>query len=296
MAGTGSDPSRFWALTAVLLTSGCATYRTPSISSAIAEAQRKTCDEFARGEVRRLGESVPAAFAKGIVIGFALDVVRARDAAHVAYGPARHELPDVPESGGDARNHRLSPELPNPAQWSIANISPALNIFPWTPLGGSQLARDAVRTNEDVYEQAIQRCLAPTLLAQEFGLFDARVATSLELLANCYMWQHKYALAEPLQRQAVAIWGTVLWPNDLRVARALEDHAAVLRHVHRAAEADSLQSRAAGIRAQFNGSGSSPRPAPGHESLELRCTSPLTAAIFVLCHDLRESVAPMDTP
>ena len=54
------------------------------------------------------------------------------------------------------------------------------------------------------------------------------------------MWQRKYAHAEPLRREAAAIWTALFGPTDSKVARALDDHAAALRHLHRDLEADSL--------------------------------------------------------
>src|SRR5207248_4932757 len=42
----------------------------------------------------------------------------------------------------------------------------AWRLLPWSVLGGPQLARDAARTNDDVYDQAIRACVAPIRLAR----------------------------------------------------------------------------------------------------------------------------------
>src|SRR5262249_24954430 len=91
------------------------------------------------------------------------------------------------------------PRVPRPARVPTAGAVPLVS---WA-VGGSQLARDAAQTNDEVYRDAIATCMAPARLAAEFGPQDARVATSLELLADCYGSQHRYVLAEPLRREAI---------------------------------------------------------------------------------------------
>src|SRR5262249_38248188 len=60
--------TRLLALVAAsLVVSSCATYRPPPTNQTMTEARRATCDDFARGEVKRLGESVPRALARGFV-------------------------------------------------------------------------------------------------------------------------------------------------------------------------------------------------------------------------------------
>src|SRR5262245_38097900 len=79
---------------ALVFTWGCASPRVPAgTNQTMMEIQHATCDDFARGEVRRLGESVPAAIARGVVIGVAIDLSWALEA--VQYGAS---LPEpVPE-------------------------------------------------------------------------------------------------------------------------------------------------------------------------------------------------------
>jgi len=125
--------------------------------------------------------------------------------------------------------------------------------------------------------------MAPVRLAEEFGHKDARVATSLELLADCYGWQRRYAQAEPLRREAVAIWEDVFGPNAQRVARALDEHARVLRLLHRGEEADSLGQRAAMIRAQPHQDTVSAVSATSGHASNVFCDSPFGPTLFVVC-------------
>jgi hypothetical protein len=158
------------------------------------------------------------------------------------------------------------------------------------------LARDAAQTNEEVYVQAIDRCLAPARLVREFGPRDARVATSLEELADCYISQREYAQAEPLRREATAIWTTLFGPTDSKVARALDDHAAALRHLRRDLEADSLNARAAGIRAELAARKAAQRAADiRRPAMEHPCDSPVNAALFTVCRHA-PSAPDIDTP
>jgi Tetratricopeptide repeat len=221
------------------------------------DAQQAICDDFAKGEVRRLGESVPAALGKGFLTGLTIDIRRGSESPYV--------------SPMHASSNDLSGVF-------LGTAAPLFAVF-----GAVQRAQDAERTNEEVYGQAIRTCTEPAFLAQTFGPRDARVATSLEVLADCYMRQGKYAKAEPLRREAAAIWEAVFGPFDSTVARALDDHAIVLRDLHRAEEADTLSSRAAFIRIQL----ASPvthvtaeTPKPSGKPL---CDSPVHAALFVRC-------------
>jgi Tetratricopeptide repeat len=126
--------------------------------------------------------------------------------------------------------------------------------------------------------------MAPARLVRELGPGDARVATSLEDLADCYMWQGKYADAEPLRREAAAIWTALFGPTDSKVARALDDHAASLRHLHRDLEADSLNARATRIRTELALRKAARRPADvPRPSKEHPCDSSLNAALFTVC-------------
>jgi hypothetical protein len=249
---------------AALHAAGCATYREPVAGQSAAEAQRAICDDFARGDVKRLGESVPAALARGFMVGLALDTAWTLESLHSPRGAPPVEAP---------------PDLtPLPA----ALPPGAVPLFSWA-VGGAQLARDAARTNEGVYREAVETCMAPARLAEEFGHKDARVATSLELLADCYGWQHRYAQAEPLRREAIAIWEGVFGANDQRVARALDDHARMLRLLHRGEEADSRSERAVLIRAQVRRDAPGPPAATAGRTSRVSCDSPFAATLFILC-------------
>lgn len=257
---------------AVLLGSGCATHGAPVKVLAPPDVQRAPCEDFARGEVWRLGEFVPAALAKGFLIGLALDVSQILDFVSISYR-------------GDQWAERLWPEYPRTERYWLPG--PAVRFdgapFPASVVGGPLLARDAARTNDDVYAQAIEKCVAPARLAQEFGPRDARVAASLETLADACMRQREYARAEPLRREAAGIWTALFGPTDSKVARALDDHAAALRGVHRNAEADSLTARAAEIRATLGAFKAQP-PADGKKpAIRHSCDSPVHAALFTLC-------------
>jgi Tetratricopeptide repeat len=246
----------------VALLSGCAASGAPASAWKSADAHRAACDDFARGEVRRLGESVPAALARGFLIGLALALDQLSPAVYFRYGADWIEQP-----------WQIGPMV----RLGTAPLGASL-------IGAPRLARDAAQTNEEVYAQAIDRCMAPARLVREFGPGDARVATSLEDLADCYMWQRKYADAEPLRREAAAIWTALFGTTDSKVARALDDHAAALRHLHRDLEADALTARATGIRAELAARKAAQRPADvSRPSKEHPCDSPLNAALFTVC-------------
>ena len=262
--GTSGIAARFMVVT---LLSGCAAPGAPTGAWKSADA-RVACDDFARGEVRRLGESVPAALARGALIGLTADLDQISQAVSFQYGADR--IGPMVRSG-------------------TAPLGASL-------LGAATLARDAAQTNEEVYAQAIDRCMAPARLVREFGPGDARAATRLEDLADCYMWQRKYADAEPLRREAAAIWTALFGPTDSKVARALDDHAAALRHLHRDLEADSLTARATGIRAELALRKAAQRPADvPRPSKEHPCDSPLNAALFTVCRHA-PSVPDIDMP
>ena len=251
-------------LMAAFFASSCAAYRTPVSHQAVAEAQRTTCEDFAQAEVKRLGESVPGALAKGFFTGLALDVSWTLGSLHMPPGsippgpfPNEPPLPGLPPRG-------------------------AVPLVSWA-VGGSQLARDAEQTNKEVYKQAMETCMAPARLAEEFGRQHARVASSLELLADCYGWQRRYALAEPLRREAITIWEGVFRPDDQRVARALDEHARVLRLLHRDGEADSESQRAVLIRAQINRESSRTLSATEEHAPSFSCDAPFGATLFVVC-------------
>ena len=75
------------------------------------------------------------------------------------------------------------------------------------------------------------------------------MAVSLNNLAALYQAQGKYAEAEPLFRQSLAIVEKALGPEHPNVATALDNYAKLLRKTNRNAEAAKLEARAQAIRA-----------------------------------------------
>jgi len=251
-------------LMAAFFVSSCAAHRTPVSYPTLAQAERAACGDFGRAEVKRLGESVPAAVAKGFFIGLALDV------SWTAQTFGARLPPSSPQLAWDGSPIPTTPP---------AGAAPLVS---WA-VGGFQLGRDAAQTNEEVYRDAIDTCMAPARLVAEFGPQDARVATSLELLADCYGWQHRYVLAEPLRREAITIWEAVFRPDDQRVARALDEHARLLRLLHRDQEANSESQRAAMIRTEiYRERERTVTPAEEHPA-SFSCDSPYGATLFLVC-------------
>jgi hypothetical protein len=100
------------------------------------------------------------------------------------------------------------------------------------------------------------------------------------------MWQRKYADAEPLRREVAPIWTALFGPTEAKVARALDDHATALRHLRRTVEADALNARAAGIRAELAARTAAPRPAEiRRPSIERFCASPVPGPLFTVCRE-----------
>ncbi len=100
------------------------------------------------------------------------------------------------------------------------------------------------------YAQAEKLFLAALKEAEKFGDQDPRLAASLNNLAELYRAQGKYTQAEPLYRRALAIWEKTLGPEHPDVATDLENYAALLHKLNRAAEADKMKARAQAIRAK----------------------------------------------
>ena len=77
----------------------------------VPDAQRVACDDFARGGVRPLGESVPAALVRGFLIGLAADLDQILSASMrlslnaALFTPCRHapSAPDMDTSALVAR-------------------------------------------------------------------------------------------------------------------------------------------------------------------------------------------------
>jgi tetratricopeptide (TPR) repeat protein len=119
-------------------------------------------------------------------------------------------------------------------------------------LDGTVHAAAAARKNAEerdaVYARAMELCLSPTSMAQQFGPEHIEVARSLNVLADRYATQGKAAEAEPLYERALAIEEKAMGPEGLDLAITLESYAAVLRHMNREAEAEPMQARAKAIR------------------------------------------------
>ncbi len=75
------------------------------------------------------------------------------------------------------------------------------------------------------------------------------MALSLNFLADIYRAQGQYAQAEPLYKRALAIVEKALGPDHPSVAASLENLAALYRATKRDEEAETLEQRAARIRA-----------------------------------------------
>jgi tetratricopeptide (TPR) repeat protein len=69
-------------------------------------------------------------------------------------------------------------------------------------------------------------------------------------VAQFYEEQGKYAAAEPLYRQALAIYDKSTGLDMARLASTLEGLAGLLRKAGRTAEAEPIESRAKAIRAK----------------------------------------------
>jgi len=76
------------------------------------------------------------------------------------------------------------------------------------------------------------------------------VAQSLNKVATLYILQGKYAEAERLNKQSLAIAEKVLDPDHPDLAAVLESYARLLRKTGRDSQAAEMESRAAAIRAK----------------------------------------------
>ena len=72
---------------------------------------------------------------------------------------------------------------------------------------------------------------------------------SLNNLAGLYDTQGQYAQADPLYKRTLAIYENALGPDHPNVATSLENFAALYRATKRDEEAETLEQRAARIRA-----------------------------------------------
>jgi len=97
-------------------------------------------------------------------------------------------------------------------------------------------------------EPLYKRSLA--ILEKALGPDHPSVATGLNNLALIVRRPRPVAAqAEPLCKRSLAIWEKALGPNHPSVATALENLAALYRKTDRLKEAESLEQRAAAIRA-----------------------------------------------
>jgi len=80
-------------------------------------------------------------------------------------------------------------------------------------------------------------------------ILPSSVATTLNNLANLYIAQGQYKLAEPMYKRALAIKVKALGPNHPRVATSLSSLASLYRKTNRLSEAKVLEKRAKAIRA-----------------------------------------------
>ncbi len=97
------------------------------------------------------------------------------------------------------------------------------------------------------YAEAVKQTKAALSAAVAFGPDDPRLATTLNNLAALYDTQGRYAEAEPLYQQALAIREKALGPAHPEVAQSLNNLAALYPAQGRYAEAEPLQKRALAI-------------------------------------------------
>ena len=103
------------------------------------------------------------------------------------------------------------------------------------------------------YAEAQGQLEAALRTAEEaFGTQD-RLAQSLNRLATLYQAQGKHAEAEPLFKQALAIWEKAVGPDHPNVATILNNLAEVYRAQGKYDEAEPLQKRALTIREKVLG-------------------------------------------
>ncbi len=73
--------------------------------------------------------------------------------------------------------------------------------------------------------------------------------TERKIVASLYYYQGRYEQSEPLLNRALAIYEKALGPDHPDVATSLENLAALYRATKRDEEAETLEQRAARIRA-----------------------------------------------
>jgi tetratricopeptide (TPR) repeat protein len=83
--------------------------------------------------------------------------------------------------------------------------------------------------------------------AEKLGEKDARLATSLNNLANCLRSQGRYDEADPVYKRAIEAKEKSDGPFSEGLVSILENYATMLRACNREAEADKHARRARGI-------------------------------------------------
>jgi tetratricopeptide (TPR) repeat protein len=138
---------------------------------------------------------------------------------------------------------------------------------------------------QGVRADAERAALEAVRAAEEFGPTDARLASSLHLLAETQESQGRYAEAGTLYQRALAIRETAHGGEDPRVAATpslvgpLSSLALLYRRLGRLAEAESLARRALAVREQASG--------PDHPAL----AAPLNLLASILLRDRRYAEA-----
>ncbi|MBK9997968.1 MAG: tetratricopeptide repeat protein [Nitrospira sp.] len=102
------------------------------------------------------------------------------------------------------------------------------------------------------YEQA-EKCSLPPHKAEEFGLYDRRVAVTLAHLAQAYSAQGKFVEAEPVYLEALKIYQDVYGETHLDVAAMLNNLGVLHRKHGQYADAQRLLTRALSIKEKLLG-------------------------------------------
>jgi tetratricopeptide (TPR) repeat protein len=139
--------------------------------------------------------------------------------------------------------------------WKVFWIAMLLLLL---PMGGQ--AQDALLENlysqvfelyeQGRYSEAADIAKEALKVAEEtFGQEDPNVAISLNNLAYLYDCQGNHAQSGPLYRRALTILEKALGPDHFRVALVLSNMAERCRKMGKTDEAETLEARAAKIRA-----------------------------------------------
>lgn len=98
------------------------------------------------------------------------------------------------------------------------------------------------------YKESEKLFVAALKEAEKFGPNDGRLPVTLNQLADLYLKQGKYSLAEPLCRRSLALREKSLGPNHLLVATSLVNLAALYDTVGKYTQAEQLYKRALAIK------------------------------------------------